>query len=57
MLNYVQTHYTAPRVVIAGAGALDHQYVRIFMLIRIIEIEMIEMIEMIKNEYYGEHVE
>ena len=27
LLDYTQTHYTAPRVVIAGAGALDHRYV------------------------------
>ena len=28
LVDYVQTHYTAPRVVIAGAGALDHRHVR-----------------------------
>ena len=28
LVDYVQTHYTAPRVVIAGAGALDHDHVR-----------------------------
>lgn len=28
LIDYVQTHYTAPRVVIAGAGALDHDHVR-----------------------------
>jgi processing peptidase subunit beta len=25
ILNYVQTHYTAPRMVICGAGAVDHE--------------------------------
>jgi len=25
LTNYIQTHYTTPRVVIAGAGAVDHQ--------------------------------
>uniref|UniRef100_A0A7S2V5V4 Mitochondrial-processing peptidase subunit beta n=1 Tax=Fibrocapsa japonica TaxID=94617 RepID=A0A7S2V5V4_9STRA len=25
LLGYIQTHYTAPRMVVAGAGALEHQ--------------------------------
>lgn len=25
LVNYIQTHYTAPRMVIAGAGAIDHK--------------------------------
>ena len=24
LTNYIQTHYTAPRIVVAGAGAIDH---------------------------------
>lgn len=25
LVEYVQTHYTAPRVVVAGAGSVNHQ--------------------------------
>ena len=27
LVNYIQTHYTAPRVVIAGAGSINHAHV------------------------------
>eukprot|EP00633_Aureoumbra_lagunensis_P005309 CAMPEP_0197320132 /NCGR_PEP_ID=MMETSP0891-20130614/57821_1 /TAXON_ID=44058 ORGANISM="Aureoumbra lagunensis, Strain CCMP1510" /NCGR_SAMPLE_ID=MMETSP0891 /ASSEMBLY_ACC=CAM_ASM_000534 /LENGTH=491 /DNA_ID=CAMNT_0042811369 /DNA_START=55 /DNA_END=1530 /DNA_ORIENTATION=+ len=27
LYNYIETHYTAPRMVIAAAGALDHDYI------------------------------
>lgn len=27
LVDYVQTHYIAPRVVVAGAGALSHEHV------------------------------
>lgn len=29
LVDYVQTHYTAPRVVVAGAGSVNHQDVLI----------------------------
>lgn len=31
LVDYVQTHYIAPRVVIAGAGALSHDHVSPFL--------------------------
>mgnify|MGYP005871638761 CR=1 FL=1 len=30
LVDFVQTHYTGPRVVIAGSGGADHQKVLIF---------------------------
>lgn len=29
LVEYVQTHYTAPRVVVAGAGSISHQHVHL----------------------------
>ena len=29
LVEYVQTHYTAPRVVVAGAGSINHQHVQL----------------------------